>query len=299
MMLYRSKMNAVVLIIVLFSCCVSQLDAYTGIPAAKPLMRYPPMMGRASNVRAATKARTDAVKSKNNCIYAKKIIVAVKAGGPDPISNRLLAQVIADAKVANVPKDIIVRNIEKATSTTTSDYKESLFEFYGFGGAGLLVSVLTDNGNRAASDINLVAKKHALKHAAVNSVKFKFVTKARLDVPATVTEEAIMELCLKHDIDDYQLLTDPDGGNLSPAEAGRSVILVNMQDMATMRDALSSEEYTATSKLVSVPLEGYVEVSDEEFSSNMAAIYALEALDDVDTVEHNIDTRVRFDRIPE
>jgi YebC/PmpR family DNA-binding regulatory protein len=247
------------------------------------------MMGRAANVRAATKARTDDAKAKNNGRYAKKIIVAVKAGGPDPELNRLLAQVIADAKVANVPKDIITRNIEKASLSTSADYKESLFEFYGPGSVGLLVSVLTDNDNRASSDVNLVAKKHALKHAAMNSVKFKFSTKARLDVNALLDDDMLMELCLENGVDDYSLHVSADGGNLSPGEDGRSVVYVPPSDMATMRDALQAKKLSVESRLVSIPVDGFVSLSDADFDANMAAIDAFNALDDVDQVEHNID----------
>lgn len=52
--------------------------------------------------------------------------------------------------------------------------------------------------NRAASEVNLVGKKNSLKAAAMNSVAFKFVTKARLDVKAQIDEDALMELCLEH-----------------------------------------------------------------------------------------------------
>ena len=68
----------------------------------------------------------------------------VKAGGPDPESNRQLAVVIAEAKAANVPKDVIDRNIEKASAAATADFKESVFEFYGHGGVGILVNVLVN-----------------------------------------------------------------------------------------------------------------------------------------------------------
>jgi transcriptional/translational regulatory protein YebC/TACO1 len=118
-----------------------------------------------------------------------------------------LAQVIADAKVANVPKDIITRNIEKASAAATADFKESVFEFYGHGGVGLLVNVLTDNDNRANADVNLVAKKNLLKAAAANSVRFKFEKKARLDVAAVLSEDRLMEICLESGVDDYDLVS--------------------------------------------------------------------------------------------
>lgn len=248
-------------------------------------------MGRASAVRAHTKAKTDAAKAKNNCRYAKKILIAVKAAGPDPDSNRLLAQVMSEAKVANVPKDIITRNIEKASSASAADIKESVFEFYGHGGIGLLVTVLTDNDNRASADVQLVAKKHNLKIAAMNAVKFKFDKKARINVPTKLTEEDVVELCLENGIDDYDLRAEADGHVLSPETEGHTSLLVPLKDMAAMRNALLIRKYEVECKLAAVPVNGYVSVNDAEFEANMQAIDAFDALDDVDFVEHNIDLR--------
>jgi YebC/PmpR family DNA-binding regulatory protein len=246
-------------------------------------------MGRAAAVRATTKARTDAAKAKNNNIFAKKIIVAVKAGGPDPTVNRQLAQVVADAKAANVPKDIISRNIEKASGSNIADFKERAFEFYGHGGVGFLVNVMTDNDNRANAEVNLVAKKKNLKSAAANSVAFKFTKKARLDVKSLVDEEKLMELCLEAGVDDYELRTEVDGCPLNPMEEGHSSIYVDLKDMALLRDTLRGKGFELESKLAFVPTDGFVQVSDDDFNANLEAIKAFEALDDVDSVEHNID----------
>ena len=155
-------------------------------------------------------------------ISAKKIVMAVKAGGgTDPEKNRQLGQVIAEAKVNNVPKDVITRNIEKGNAAATVDFKSSIFEFYGHGGVGFLINVLTDNDNRAASEVNLVAKKNILKSAAMNSVNFKFDTKARLSLQTTIDEDALMELCLECGVDDYELRSVVDGCPLSPQEEGK------------------------------------------------------------------------------
>ena len=90
-------------------------------------------------------------------------------------------------------------------------------------------------------------------------------------------------------VDDYDLRTAVDGNPLNPTEEGRSVIFVDLKDMAAMRDALRSKSFELETSLASVPTEGFVAVSDEDFERNMAAIDAFEALDDVDSVEHNID----------
>jgi len=146
----------------------------TLLPSNKPILRS---MGRAALVRAATKARTDGAKSKNNNRFAMRIIMAVKQGGPDPSQNSLLASIVQDARDAAVPKDVIARNIEKGLSNTTANYKESLFEFYGHGGVGLLVNVLTDNDNRAAKEIFATASRNNLKPATSGSVSFNFMKK--------------------------------------------------------------------------------------------------------------------------
>eukprot|EP00601_Ochromonadales_sp_CCMP2298_P000029 CAMPEP_0173179304 /NCGR_PEP_ID=MMETSP1141-20130122/6035_1 /TAXON_ID=483371 /ORGANISM="non described non described, Strain CCMP2298" /LENGTH=269 /DNA_ID=CAMNT_0014101927 /DNA_START=648 /DNA_END=1453 /DNA_ORIENTATION=+ len=227
-------------------------------------------MGRAAAVREKTKTRTDAAKAKNNNRYAKKIIMAVKAGGADLEVNRQLANVIAEAKIANVPKDIITRNIDKAKNADTADFKESLFEFYGHGGVGLLVQVLTDNPNRASAEVALVAKKNLLRSAATNSVNFKFDKKARLDVSAEIDEDMLMELCLESDVDDYELRTGATGCPLNPSEEGQSSIYVSQTDMAAVRDALVGKNFGVETKLASVPMEGFMALSDADFEANMA-----------------------------
>ena len=164
-----------------------------------------------------------------------------------------------------------------------------MFEFYGHGGVGFIINVLTDNDNRANSDINLVAKKNSLKPAATNSVTFKFETKARLDVNTILDEDELMELCLENDVDDYLLYTVCDGSLTGPQSDGESSILVALDDMTSLRDGLREKGLEVNSRLARVPLEGTIEVGDQDFEQNMAAIGAFEALDDVDSIEHNMD----------
>lgn len=85
-------------------------SAFSVVPTsqtAAPARLSPLFMGRAAAVRAATKSKTDAKKAKTNAVYGKKIIMAVKqGGGPDPDSNRMLADVMKQAKASNVPIDV-------------------------------------------------------------------------------------------------------------------------------------------------------------------------------------------------
>jgi transcriptional/translational regulatory protein YebC/TACO1 len=191
--------------------------------------------------------------------------------------------------VANVPKDVVTRNIEKASAAATADFKSSVFEFYGHGGCGLIVNVLTDNDNRAAAEVNLVGKKQLLKNAAMNSVLFKFDTKARLNLQTVIDEDKLMEICLENGVDDYELRTAVDGNPLGPQEEGKASVYVDVKDMAALRDALRAGGFELETVLAAVPKEGVVALSDEDFDKNMDAMDAFLALDDVDSVEHNID----------
>jgi hypothetical protein len=94
----------------------SVASAFTVVaaPAAAPARLSPLFMGRAAAVRAATKSKTDAKKAKINAVYGKRIIMAVKqGGGPDPEANRMLADVIKQAKANNVPVDVSARGATK------------------------------------------------------------------------------------------------------------------------------------------------------------------------------------------
>eukprot|EP01035_Chromulina_nebulosa_P021328 gene21328-27634_t len=245
-------------------------------------------MGRAAAVRANTKARTDGAKAKTYNRFAKAIINVVKAGGPDPVVNRNLAVVLADAKAANVPNDVIKRNIDKASSSATAAFKESLFEFIGPGGSYILVNVQTDNDNRASSDVNLVGKKQILKSGSKGSVLFNFHKKARLDITGLIDEDKLMELCIENDINDYELRNQANGNPNDPSIEGNSVVYVDLKDMAVTRDCLRNNGYVLETSIFHIPKEGYIELNDNDFNQNIIAIDAFLALDDVDSVEHNI-----------
>src|SRR5437773_11188463 len=97
------------------------------------------------------KGKQDAQKSKLFGKLAREITVAAKLGTPDPAMNpRLRAAVIA-ARQENMPKDKIERAIKKAIGGESESYDEIRYEGYGPGGVAVIVDVLTDISNRAAS----------------------------------------------------------------------------------------------------------------------------------------------------
>lgn len=243
----------------------------------------PLFMGRAAAVRAATKSKTDAKKAKTNALYGKKIIMAVKQGGPDPDSNRALADLIKAAKANSVPVDNINRAIKKASESNVGDFKESTFEAYGFGGASMVINVLTDNDNRANSDVRSTVGKNNGKMAEQGSVLFMYDKKGKIEVSDSIEEETLMDAAIEADIEDYELTASDTG------EVIMSTVFVEPKDTNNMLEAIKSLGYTEGMRmaLTYVP-KAPVEVSDDDFENNMKIIDALEELDDVDSVEHNM-----------
>ena len=88
-------------------------------------------MGRAFEYRKARKLKRWGNMAKTFTKLGKEIIIAVKAGGPDPHVNSKLRVLMQNAKAANMPKENIERAIKKATSKDTTDYKEVVYEGYG------------------------------------------------------------------------------------------------------------------------------------------------------------------------
>src|SRR5436305_7263910 len=99
------------------------------------------------------KGRQDAQKSKLFSKLAREITVAAKLGTPEPAMNPRLRAAIIAARQENMPKDNIDRAIKKAIGGDSESYDEIRYEGYGPGGVAVIVEVLTDNRNRAASDV--------------------------------------------------------------------------------------------------------------------------------------------------
>jgi len=209
--------------------------------------------------------------------------MAVKQGGPDPDANRALGELIKAAKSNNVPVDNITRAIKRASESNTANFSESTFEAYGFGGASMVINVLTDNDNRANADVRAAVGKNNGKMAEQGSVLFMYDRKGQVEVTAAVDEEELLEAAIDNDIDDFELIEE------EGEEGAMSTILVDPKDAGSMVEAVKGMGLTKGIKMELVYItKAPVEVSDEEFENNMKIIDALEELDDVDSVEHNI-----------
>ncbi len=131
-------------------------------------------MGRAFEYRKARKMKRWSAMSKAFTRIGKDIVIAVKAGGPDPETNARLRAVIQNAKAANMPKDNVQRAIKKASDKDTADYKEITFEGYAPHGVAVFIEAATDNNNRTVANVRSYFNKCNGSLGTSGSVGFMF-----------------------------------------------------------------------------------------------------------------------------
>nr|XP_027080018.1 probable transcriptional regulatory protein At2g25830 isoform X2 [Coffea arabica] len=153
---------------------VSAFHFGTGNSVRKIRTFAPLFMGRRSCKIAGRKTAQDAKKTKLYSRIGKEVVSAVKKGGPNPVSNIVLAALLEKAKEFDVPKEILERNIKRASEKGQEAYIEKTYEVYGYGGAGIVVEVLTDKINRSVAAIRGVLKDCGGKMADSGSIAFKF-----------------------------------------------------------------------------------------------------------------------------
>ncbi|TKT71689.1 YebC/PmpR family DNA-binding transcriptional regulator [Afipia massiliensis] len=149
------------------------------------------------------KGKQDAMRSKMFGKLAREITVAAKLGTPDPAMNPRLRLAITAARAENVPKDNIERAIKKALGNEGENYDEIRYEGYGPGGVAVIVEALTDNRNRAASDIRSYFTKSGGNLGETGSVSFMFDRVGVIEYDAKVgSDDAMLEAAIEAGADD-------------------------------------------------------------------------------------------------
>lgn len=224
------------------------------------------------------KGKADAKKGKVFSRVAKEIISAVKLGGPDPKGNPRLRVALQKAREANVPNDIIDRNIKKASSADQADFTEMTYELYGHGGVGILVDIMTDNKNRASSDMRIATNKRGGIIANPGAVSFNFDRKGIIQIQKkNAVEDKLFAATLESGAEDFE--TD---------DEEVYVIVTDPADLYTVKEALTQRGFKCDETSLEMIPKSYVECDVETAKSNLALIAWLEELDDVDAVYHNM-----------
>ncbi|MGH8869328.1 MAG: YebC/PmpR family DNA-binding transcriptional regulator [Actinomycetes bacterium] len=139
---------------------------------------------------ATTKHKKAVVDARRGKLFAKlikNVEVAARTGGGDPAGNPTLYDAIQKAKKASVPNDNIDRAVKRGSGAEAggADYQQILYEGYAAGGVAVLVECLTDNRNRAASDVRTAMTRNGGTMADPGSVSYLFNRKGVVIVPRT------------------------------------------------------------------------------------------------------------------
>ncbi|MBZ8177900.1 YebC/PmpR family DNA-binding transcriptional regulator [Corynebacterium sp. 3HC-13] len=125
------------------------------------------------------KAANDAKRGKEFAKLIKNIEVAARTGGGDPAANPTLDDMIKKAKKASVPNDNIERARKRGSGEEAggADWQSVMYEGYGPNGVAMLIECLTDNRNRAASEVRTAMSKNGGSMAESGAVSYLFSRK--------------------------------------------------------------------------------------------------------------------------
>lgn len=224
------------------------------------------------------KGLLDAARGKVFQKLAKEILVAAKSGAPDPDQNAALRLAVDKAKAQNMPKDNIMKAIEKAKGASDSENYESIrYEGYGHGGVAFMVDCLTDNRNRTASQVRSAFTKAGGNLGTDGSVSYMFQRQGSIVIPGEYDEDAMMMIAL-------------DAGALDFVNVGDNYLITTEKDNFTsVKEALEEagvKEFLEC-ELTYVP-SMEVELDEEGKEKVYKLVETLEDLDDVQEVYYNL-----------
>jgi len=226
------------------------------------------------------KAVVDAKRSKLFAKLIKNIEVAARTGGGDLAGNPTLFDAVQKAKKSSVPIDNINRAVKRGSGQEAggADYQTIMYEGYGPGGIAVLVECLTDNRNRAASDVRVAFTRNGGQMADPGSVAYLFSRKGVVIVPKDGTDEdAVMEAVLE-------------AGGEEVTDLGEAFeVLSEATDLVPVRTALQEAgiEYDSADVVFHPAMQ--IEVDAEGARKVLRLIDALEDSDDVQNVFANFD----------
>jgi YebC/PmpR family DNA-binding regulatory protein len=224
------------------------------------------------------KGRQDAVRSRLFGKLAREITVSARMGLPDPDMNPRLRAAIMAARAENMPKDNIERAIKKALGGDAETYDEIRYEGYGPGGVAIIVEVLTDNRNRAASDVRSSFTKSGGNLAETGAVSFMCDRVGVVEYDAKVASaDAMLEAAVEAGADD--VVSNESGHEIYASQE-------TFRDVAKALEAKLGEPRKAA--LVWKP-QNTVAVDDEQGEKLLKLIETLNDHDDVQNVYANFE----------
>ncbi|MBO1750483.1 YebC/PmpR family DNA-binding transcriptional regulator [Actinotalea sp. BY-33] len=233
---------------------------------------------------ATTKHKKAAIDAKRGKLFAKlikNIEVAARTGGGDMAGNPTLFDAVQKAKKSSVPNDNIDRAVKRGSGQEAggADYQTIMYEGYGPGGIAVLVECLTDNKNRAASDVRVAFSRNGGSLADPGSVSYLFSRRGVVIVPKA---EGLGE--------DDVLAAVLDAGAEEVNDLGESFeVMSEATDVVAVRTALQAAGIDYDSAETPFVPAMQVEVDAEGARKILRLIDALEESDDVQEIFANFD----------
>ncbi len=227
------------------------------------------------------KAVIDAKRSKLFAKLVKAVEVSARIGGPDPEGNPTLYDAIQKARKSSVPVDNIERAIKRGggLDTGAADYQTIMYEGYGPSGVAVLIECLTDNRNRAASEVRVAVTRNHGNMADPGSVSYLFNRKGVIIVSkqSCSDEDKLLEIVLEAGAEEVN-------------DLGESwEIISEASDLVQVRTGLQNAQLDYESADASFVPSMTVELDEQGAKKMFELIEAIEDLDDVQNVYANFD----------
>ncbi|HEV7828421.1 MAG TPA: YebC/PmpR family DNA-binding transcriptional regulator [Pseudonocardiaceae bacterium] len=233
---------------------------------------------------ATTKHKKAVVDAKRGKLFAKlikNVEVAARTGGADPDGNPTLYDAIQKARKTSVPTDNIERAVKRGSGADAggADYQTIMYEGYGPGGVALLIECLTDNRNRAASEVRTAMTRNGGTMADPGSVSFLFSRKGVVIVPEQqgISEDDVLAAVLDAGAEEVNNL----GGSFE--------VVSEATDLIAVRTALRNAGIDYDSADASFLPSASTPLDAEGARKVFKLIDALEDCDDVQNVYANFD----------
>ena len=231
---------------------------------------------------ATTKHKKAVVDARRGKLFAKlikNVEVAARSGGPDPAGNPTLYDAVQKAKRSSVPNDNIDRAVRRGAGLEAGGaaYENVHYEGYAPGGVAVLVECLTDNRNRAASEVRTALTRNGGSMADPGSVSYMFARKGVVIVPKApgVTEDDVLTAVLEAGAEEVN-------------DLGESFEVVSeATDLVAVRSALQAAgvEYESAEAAFLPSVE--IPLDEEQARRVFRLIEAIEDSDDVQDVYAN------------
>ncbi|TMB52475.1 MAG: YebC/PmpR family DNA-binding transcriptional regulator [Chloroflexi bacterium] len=220
--------------------------------------------------------------AKRGALFTKltrEIITAARQGGSDPDANYRLRIAVDKARDNSMPQENIKRAIERATGSgaDAEQYEEITYEGFGPSNVAVIVSAMTDNRNRTASEIRSIFNKLG---GSLTPVAWQFEQKGVISIPLN-----------GRDPDEVTLAAiDAGAADVGSPEGGSLIVTTEPGQLERVRSALAAAGYPAESAEVSMEPTTWVEIADEKIARQVLTfVERLEDLDDVQNVYANFD----------